>query len=327
MNDAEDQSEAYLTALEKAISANLADDARAALRHYLFTTARLPVDGSVVDAVVAVAQAPAGRSSAAAVVLRSLAAGIIVEGRNEQLPRNVVALCEGAVPQLCGFLKVQARGQNFEKLEKLRGAHEAILGILEPLQTPYAGLDTLVGAKSRLAAALQHSRVKLYCRPWHVDQAAELIDRLVGSLGRVQRMDAGFEADLETSRREIAEGRTWVDEHPSFVADLVCALLTRAEQALDSFLGTMKGRFVAKIVRADRDVLELQKRYPLHEEGRELRVVVPFRNEGPGPALDVTYSVSSVDAAVVVDDQEQVLGEIAPGEFGISVDVLIAASC
>lgn len=327
MNETEDQSETHLTAFEMAISAGSTENARSALRHYLFTIAHLPVEGSVGDAVVAVAQAPAGRASVAPVVLRALAAGIVGEGRGEQIQRHVVALCQSAIPQLCEFLKIPAKAQNFEKFEKLRGAHEAILGILEPLQTPYAGLDTLVGAKSRLAAALQHSQVKLYCRPWHVDEAAELVDRLLGSLGRVLRMDAGFEADLETSRREIAEGKVWVGERPSFVADLVSALLIRAEQALDSFLGTMKGRFVAKVVRADRDVLELQKRYPLHEEGRELRVVVPFRNEGPGPALDVTYSVSSVDAAVVVDDQEQVLGEVAPGEFGISVDVLIAASC
>lgn len=327
MNEAEEQSEAYLISLEQAIAADLADDARFALRHYLFTIVGLPVDGSVADAVAVVAQAPAGRSSVAAVVLRALAVGIIVDGRGEQLPRNVVALCEGAVPQLCSFLKVQPKSQNYEKLERLRGAHESILGILEPLRTPYASLDTLVGAKPRLAAALQHSQVKLYCRPWHVDEAAELVDRLLGSLCRVLRMDAGFEADLETSRREIAESRTWVGEHPSFIADLTHVLLTRAEQALDSFLGTMKGRFLARIVRADREVLELQKRYPLHEEGRELRVVVPFRNEGPGPALDVTYSVSSIDPAVVVDDKEQVLGEVAPGEFGIAVDVLIAAPC
>lgn len=323
MSDLDDL-EQDLTALEVALDGKDTEAARLALRRYLFGAAGRPVDGSAIDAVAVLAQTPAGRAIAAAVVLRSLAAGVLAEGRGGQLARHVVALEEGALPQLCDFIGIDRRAQNHEKLDRLRAAHGKMLEILQPLRTPYAGLETLVGAKPRLTAALQHSQVKSYCRPWRIDAVAELVARLLGSLARVLRMDAGFEADLEASRREIASGLSLVEVRPSFLASELRTFLENANRALDAFLVAMQGRFVAKVVRADRDGADLQKRYPLHEAGRELRVVVPFRNEGPGPALDVVYKVSSPDVGVIVDEQEQVLGEVAPGEFGVPVDVLVA---
>lgn len=322
-----DELEEQLGELETAIAAAEPEAARLALRRYLFTTAGLPVEGSVTDAVAAVAQAPAGRGLAGAVTLRALAADVLVGGKGEQLARHVVALVEGALPRFCEFLNLERKAQNHEKLGRLRGAHETILTILQPLRTPYASLETLVGAKPRLAAALQHSQVRAYCRPWRIDEIAELVERLVGSLSRVLGMDDGFEADLEISRREIVEGLVFADARPSFLASDLRAFLQNAGQLLDTFLSAMQGRFVARIIRADREGGELQKRYPLHEEGRELRVVVPFRNEGPGPALDLVFKASSQHAGVAVDDEEQVLGDVAPGEFGVAVNVLLTESC
>jgi hypothetical protein len=319
--------EGQLAAMEIAISSGDADAARLALRCYLFGTAGVQVEGSAADAIAAVALAPAGRGLAAVVTLRALAADLVGEGRGEQLARHVVGLAEAALPQLCEFVGLERRAQNHEKLAKLRGAHDGIVALLQPLRTPYASLETLVGAKNRLTAALQHSMVRAYGRPYHVDEVAELVSRLLATLGRVLRMDEGFEADLESARQEIAEGRDLVGSRPSFLtAENLRLLLDNASRALDAFLVAMQGRFVAEIARADRDGVELQKRYPLHEEGRDLRVVVPFRNEGPGPALDVAYRVSC-SAGGIVDAEEQVLGDVAPGEFGLVVDVLVERPC
>lgn len=164
------------------------------------------VEGSTAEAVAAVAKAPDGRDLAAAVVLRSLDAGVIAEGKQDTLARSVVSLCEVGLPKLCEFVGMQPKAQNYEKLEKLRGAHRSIVKLLEPLGTPYASLDTLVGAKSRLTGALQHSMVRAYCRPWHVVEVAEVVDHLTSSLARVLKMDSGFESDLEASRQEITRG-------------------------------------------------------------------------------------------------------------------------
>lgn len=319
--------EDHLTAFEVAIAAQDFEGARLALRRYLFSTAGVPFEGSTADAVIAVSQAPAGRDLAAAVVLRALEAGVFADGRQDALARSVVSLCEAALPKLCQFVGVQPKTQNYEKLEQLRGAHSSITKILEPLGTPYASLNTLVGAKGRLTGALQHSQVRAYCRPWHVDEVAEVIEHLTSSLARVIQMDAGFESELEACRQEIARGADLANRRPSFLTSALRGLLENAEQALNVFLGAMKGRLAARVVRAERESLALQKRYPLHEAERELRVVIPFRNEGPGPAMDVAYRISCSDPSVLVDDQEQVLGEIAPGEFGAAVDVIVATSC
>lgn len=327
MNENAIHLERHLAEFEVELASGDMEAARLALRCYLFGTAGVPVQGSAADAIIAVAQAPAGRDLAAAVVLRALDAGIIGEGRQGALARSVVSLCEIALPKVCQFVGVAPKAQNYEKLEQLRGTHGSITKLLEPLGTPYASLQTLVGAKGRLAGALQHSQVRAYCRPWHVDEVAEVVEHITTSLARVLKMDAGFESDLEASRQEILRGLQLAKRRPSFLTEALRSLLENAERALNAFLGAMKGRLAARIVRSERESEALQKKYPLHEAERELRVVIPFRNEGPGPALDVVYRVSCSDPAMIVDDHEQVLGEIAPGEFGAAVDIIVATPC
>lgn len=136
MNESSNHLEDHLTAFEGAVAAQDIDAARLALRCYLFGTAGAPVEGSTADAVVTASQAPGGRDLAAAVVLRALDAGVIAEGRQDVLARSVVLLCEGALPKLCDFVGVQQKSQNYEKLERLRGAHGSIMKILDPSEPP-----------------------------------------------------------------------------------------------------------------------------------------------------------------------------------------------
>lgn len=330
MAEVGDELERHLADFEMAIAKNDAQAARLAFRHYLFATLGSALDGSATEAVAALASSPAGRADATAVVLRALGAELLRDGkgRTEQVARHVVSLAETTLPELCNYLGVKPRSQNFEKLEVLRGAHEKIFSNLEPLRTPYQALDTIVSAKPRLMAALNHGQVRAYCSPYHLGEVAELVERLVGLLARAQRMEATVGSDVEACRREIASGDQLVALRPSFLTtDCLRPFLENASRALDSFLDGMHGRLAAEIVRADRKAGELQKRYPLHEEGRELRVFVPFRNDGPGTAHDVTFNISSPTDGVAVANETFSLGAVSPGEFSVALDVLVTGCC
>src|SRR5262249_6012839 len=59
----------------------------------------------------------------------------------------------------------------------------------------------------------------------------------------------------------------------------------------------------------------LQKRQPLHEEGREILIAVPLRNFGPGVAIGVTALLETDSQEIIFESTDLLLGNIAPGEF------------
>src|SRR5690349_13681759 len=93
-----------LAQFERAVAAGVLDDARVALRRYLFFSVDSPVKGSATEAVEVVAQAPGGRAIAAAVVVRALGAGVLQNTGGGHLARHVISLAEGALPEFCAFL-------------------------------------------------------------------------------------------------------------------------------------------------------------------------------------------------------------------------------
>jgi hypothetical protein len=327
--DVHDVAEQQSDVFEAAMVAADADRARLALRNYLFGQARMAVEGSVADAVAALSSAPSGQSSAAAIVLRATTnRDVIHENGPNQLDRHVVALVEGAMPGFCAFLGVKPKSQTYEKFEVLRGAHGVVLEKLEPLRTAYTSVDSLLLAKPRLLGALNHGQVKAYCRPFHLAEVGDAVESLLGKIARVQRMETSLGDDVEACRREIAAAFELASTHPTFVTlDHLTPFLDNVGRALDALLITLRGRLSAEIVRSGDGGSELQKRYPLHEEGRELRVVVPLRNDGPGSATDVTVRISSSSDSVAVANAAIYLGTVAPGEFSMTIEALVVCPC
>src|SRR5262249_42471051 len=101
-------------------------------------------NGGGSDAVAALAEKPQRHSDAAAVILRCLAVPDLLPPPNNanQLARNIVAMCEGAIPAICEFIELKERMQNYEKLEVLGTTHDRVAEILSPLNAQYVGMDS-----------------------------------------------------------------------------------------------------------------------------------------------------------------------------------------
>src|SRR5687767_10207865 len=93
------------------------DEARRVLRKFLLKEAGSSIPSATVgDALAALARQPLHKSAAAVVLLRSLAVtGLVPEpNSSNQIIRSTVDLCEGAIPEIVNFLKIDGRAQNYE---------------------------------------------------------------------------------------------------------------------------------------------------------------------------------------------------------------------
>jgi hypothetical protein len=317
-----------LDSFEIAAAAGDEEAGRQALRRYLFAAQGLSCEGSLADAIASMAQNPMHHDVPAAVVLRALSVpGVVRTNASNNIARFVVQLIEGAMPDVASLAKIGPKMQNFQKFEALEHVHRQVLDRLEPLRMPYSSVDSLLAAKAAIMASLRYPLIKQYCRPYHVGEVAEAADALIGKVARVHRIEGTLADDVEACQNEIASVRSMAAQRPSFLtSDYLVPFLDHTSEALAALLSSVRARFRSTIQRSN-STPELQKRYPLHEPERELRVIVGMQNLGPGKATGVTFRITSTSDHVLIENAEVSLGTVPPGEFSIVMEVVVVEPC
>jgi hypothetical protein len=320
-------SETLVAEFENALMSCDAEAGRAALRHYLFTIQNLPCSGSLTDAVVGLSSQPAGHGAAAALLLRAMSAQGVVNSKVPNLTRAVVEVVEGALPEVPTLADVSPKLQNFEKFALFEQIHGQVLERLEPLRTDYSSVDSIIASKAAIMKCLRHPLTKQYCLPYGVSEVADRVDTLLGVVARVHRVEATLGDDVDACRKEIAADRALASAKPSFLTTQhLLPFLDHVDAAVERLLKSVRARFQSTIERSAPGI-ELQKRYPLHEAGRELRVTVPMRNTGPGDGINVGFRISSESEYVLIDEAEISLGNVPLGEFALTFKAIVVEPC
>lgn len=305
-----------------------ASDARAALRSLLFAFAEAPVEGSVGDAVAMLADMPNPPAGAGTVVLRAIAEDRFVkDNAANNLSRNVVALVEKTLPGLWSFLGLQPKAQTFENFEKLRGAMTWVESQLVPLSVPYKTLESLLAARKDIQKGLAHGRLMEFAVLYHLPEIRDAIESVFSSLENVSRINATLAADVETCERAIADAASTAAKYPSFItANYLKPWLGCVSERLRDFIESLRGRFTAQISQ-DWTGSHIPKRYPLLEQGRDLRVLIPFSSDGRGAAMNVRITLTGDSNEVLFYNEEIALGDVSPGKFAVAVDVHVVEPC
>ena len=261
-------------------------------------------------------------------VLRALSVpGVVLVNESNNMARFVVQLIEGAMPDVASLANIGPKLQNFQKLKALELVHRQVLDRLEPLRTRYSSVDSLLAAKAGIMGGLRHPLVKQYCRPYHFGEVVEAVDALIGKVARVHRIEGTLADDVEACQKEIASVKLMAAHRPSFLtSDHLLPFLDHASDALSALLASVRARFQSTIQRSN-SAPELQKRYPLYEPGRVLRVIVAMRNLGPGNATGVTFLLASTSDCVLIENAKVSLGTVLPGEFSIGMQVVVVEPC
>jgi hypothetical protein len=296
--------------------------ARLALRTLLYGFVDSPVEGSVADAVMLLADQPHPAEGAAAVVIRAIAIdGFIPDNIENQLSRHVVSLIEKGLPGFSDFLKLHEKNQTYEKFEILLGAKTWVDGKLKPLSTPYTSLASLLAARKSIASSLSHGRLKEFGSIYKITEVLDAIDSVFSRLEKVEKIADTLADDVEACERTIRDATGLVTSNPSFITiEHLEPFLLCASERLKEFISSLRGRFTAAIEK-DWSGSTLPKRYPMLEADRDLRILVPFRSSGRGAATDVRVSVESDSQKLLPMNDEIMIGSVSPGKFSISLDV------
>ena len=259
----------------------------------------------------------------AAILLRCLDAGVLPEADNVvELPRSLVSLCEQGLPELYSYLKVDPKGQTYVKYEAVKGAHASVCKLLSPLLTKFSDLDSALANRKPVQGALNHSVVRTYCEVFDLQSVKSTVEEVFYCLKSVHVSGPNLLQDINLCKEAVERGKRVAETGGTFLhKDYLRPLLRCVESALDSFVKASKGKFFTSIRPQFNGAL--QKKYPLHEECRSLQIAIPFSNLGPGLATSLRATIAISENEYDVLNPAIHLGNVPPGDFVVTVDVVV----
>ncbi|KUM25975.1 hypothetical protein AU467_23560 [Mesorhizobium loti] len=321
---------AGIHAIEKLIMGGAQAEAAKSLKSFLLRDAPDGSSGlSLGDAIQHAADREISTSLDALVLLRCLAQGNIIPATNStnQIARNVVALCERSVGDLCQSLGVQGKKQTFEKYSLLLSAHEKICSMLSPLTSATADIDSLIASRQNLLSALSNGLVKLYCGPFDIAEVRTRVDAILKKISRLSADATSFGSDLHECREAIQNNFRYCEENVTFLTGFFRQYLEAVSDAVEKVVRAVRARVTTSIAARLLNPPVLQKRYPLHDEGREIALAIPLRSSGPGLASSVTVTIAPNSSSVFFQTQQISLGNVSPGDFTAVFEALVVEPC
>lgn len=263
------------------------------------------------------------RRECAPVILRCLAVeGLIATtSQGSNLARSVVSLCETGFPEIIEYLKINQKDQTYKKYDTLTLAHARIEELLSPLRAPVSDIESVLSSRKNITGKLSHTIVRRYCAKFGHAEVVVVVGDVFSKLAVVAELRPSLLSDVEACRKAVSDGIASAQEVGSFLSDDLLIFLQNVENALDKFLTASRSKFGTKIVSKLGSLI--QKRYPLHEPGREIHISLPFTNQGPGLAKDLRVSVTSQNDALFIANPSITLGNVRPGDFSVLVDGLV----
>jgi hypothetical protein len=251
-------------ALEQEILYNNIQGARNALRELLLQMGSLE-HGTIGEALSHLSQQALKHRVAAIVLLRCIGVqGLLPEANTaNQIIRSTVQLCEGAVPDIVSFLRVDGRSQNIGKFISLAACHNRITEILSPLQVPYGDLSALLSARRDILGCLNHSIVRQYGSPFFLKETRSTIESIIGKLARLSEATPSLLTDIEDCNQSISSAQAEASATPTFLNhDFLLPFLLTAANVVSAFVNTLRGRFATSIAFARNECLRTSKKIP-----------------------------------------------------------------
>ncbi len=314
-----------ISLIENLIARNEVSEARVQLRAWLHRFNPHEPTGSLSEELNHISRSGQHLRDVSVVLIRLLAVPSLIpeQNANNQIERLIVEICEKNIGDICSFLLLKPKSQTYEKFAVLSNGHRTVLGLLEPLTANYGDLHALVTARKAVLGILNHSIVRAYCGPYHLQDLKSATEVLFTSMQRMEELGSSFLQNYQDCSRTIDDTARLIAEHSSFLAhEIFSPLLNTARRCVSAFLEKVKNQYQARITKGWVNNA-LAKRYPLNELGRELSIVLPLRNEGAGLALDVVVEALPTSDRVTFANSTTNIGSVKPGDFSVVLDTLI----
>lgn len=287
---------------------------------------------SLPDAIEAAIHCPDGalRRIAALFVIRIAGTpGILTEqDGGSPLKRNVVQLIEKTLPDFSKKLGLDQKSQTYAKYDVLRELHSQICEELAVLGRLTPDVRHLLAHQQEVMRIIGSDKASTYLRPYDAKRIKASLSHIFNALRDIIEIsDSTFGQRVVDLEGFIASEVSWTKSFSTFLnRKYYSRFLQIVVDGLKKLELDAKDRFLCDIhtKRSGKDIAE--KHYPLHEIGRIVKVSVILANSGPGLALDVTGELSS-DSLSIQFDSHVPVGDIAPGDYPLSFEIMPSEAC
>lgn len=268
-----------------------------------------------------------GHSEVAIIFIRCLSVdGLIpIDDTQNIMVRKLITLFENYAPHILKIFKVDKQ-QNFEKINIIRTIHSAICSNYNPLTQVPNNLKELLTQKETILKCLKHKIYQSYLEVFNFIPIRSKIEALIEAIdSHLSSEGADYKTSLEELERIVSELSVLLDESKSFFTKkYAIPLLLKIKHEVSSIRNNSSEMSGATIELKSQPPKSAEKRYPLHQKNKELKIIIPFINKGPSTALDVDIEIDCGDEENILIANEQIkCGDVRPGEFAVCLEAHI----
>lgn len=309
------------------------DVARVALATALATSCAIPITPKIsLESVLAQLETVSTGQRASAVLLMR---AIVVDGLvgtddpGSKANRIVPQFIERSVPDIAKHLKTSEKRQNFEKLKAFQSFHGFAVSNFEILNNLTDDLVEIKNLDADLRRPFANRLFLTYFQPFGFSAVKGKVESILDQVSRlVACTDSRYKSYFDQLSDDVVELKQFCIENRSFfTAGPINRFVEVMQTAITTLESSASELFYCNVAPKRKSIKAAEKKYPLHETGRSVVFSIPMENSGPGLAVDVVAEIDcGNDSSIIVENPQQRLGDIPPGDFAILVSAYIMDS-
>jgi hypothetical protein len=306
------------------------DAARAALATALANVCSLEVpQGISLEKVLSRLETVSnGQREAAMLLLRALVIdGLLpMDDTGSKTSRMLPQFLEQSVPDIAKNLKTADKRQNYEKLKAFQSFHGYAISHFEVLSKLTDDLVEIRNLHGSIRRPFANKLFQAYLQPFGFSTVKGKIESILDQISRlVECTDSRYKAYFDQLSSDVVELHEYCNNNYTFFTAGPIATFVKTIQSAITALGNSASElFYCSITPKRKSVKAAEKKYPLHEVGRTVVFSIPMENTGPGLAVDVIAEIDcGSESAIIIENPQQRLGDIPPGDFAILVSAFI----
>lgn len=269
---------------------------------------------------------PKVKRFAALLVLRLLNVPNSLPNKQEDpdIDTNIAELVEDALPEFCKAYNLSGYKQTYEKIAQMQQIHMSVMAHLLPMKHMPVVMQDIVSQKEEIYRGINNKLVKSYLQEYDYGNIRNQIYALFERAEHLVKIEVEqFGIKLEELKGLVLDNIEYARRVSSFLSrDYYLPLLESFENATNQLDKDSTRKLDCSINPKKSSTCKAEKKYPLHELGREVKITMPLINSGPGIAQDVHAVVLCDDDGIAINETFN-LGAIRPGEFPFTLNVLI----
>ncbi|EDZ6465918.1 ATP-binding protein, partial [Salmonella enterica] len=190
-------------------------------------------------------------------------------------------------------------------------------------------LEEIASQKPTILKCLKHKGFQAYLQPFNFITIRAKIESLMEAIEtHLSSTGADYKTSLDELERIITETDITIQSSTSFFTKKYATpLLSVIKDTVEAIKDTASEMLCSSIELQRKPPKSAEKKYPLHQVDRLIKIIIPFVNKGPGTAVDVNIEVDTgKESAIIFNNEQFRCGDVPPGNFAICLEANVLAA-